>query len=167
MSPSLNGGTFSASGWTGNSSRDLNDYFSFGIATDLGYRLSLTRLELDERRSDTGIRKWAIYSSLDGFASALESFSVKDDENTRLNQGVVLGSEFSALTSNVEFRIYGFKSEGSSGTWRIDNVELEGALSRIPELIRIPVSTPDAGSSMALLGIALGGFGLMVRHRRA
>ena len=161
MSPSLNGGTFSASGWTGNSSRDLNDYFSFGIATDLGYRLSLTRLELDERRSDTGIRKWAIYSSLDGFASALESFSVKDDENTRLNQGVVLGSEFSALTSNVEFRIYGFKSEGSSGTWRIDNVELEGALSQIP------VSTPDAGSSMALLGIALGGFGLMVRHRRA
>lgn len=167
LSPSANAETFSASSWATSAVRDLNDYFSFAIATDPGYLLSLTRLELDERRSPTGIGQWAIYSSLDGFASALASFSVQDYASTRVDQGVALGSELSALTGNVEFRIYGFQSEGAAGTWRIDNVELEGALSQIPVLSRIPVSTPDAGSSMALLGIALGGFGLMVRHRRA
>ena len=167
LSPTANAGTFSASGWTASEARDLNDYFSFAIATDPGYLLSLTRLELDERRSPTGIGQWAIYSSLDGFASALASFSVPDNASTRVDQGVALGSGFSALTGNVEFRIYGFQSENSAGTWRIDNVELEGALSRIPVLSQIPVSTPDAGSSIALLGIALGALGFVAQRRSA
>ena len=160
ISPNANAGTFSASGWTASAARDLNDYFSFTIATDSGYLLSLTRLELDERRSGSGIRQWAVYSSLDGFASALASFAVLDNDSIRPNQGVPLGSEFSALTGNIEFRIYGFQSENSTaGTWRVDNVELEGALSRAP------ASTPDAGSSIALLGVALGGLGFVVRRR--
>jgi hypothetical protein len=47
------------------------------ITPEVNSQMSLTRLELDELRSATGIREWAIYSSLDTFGSPLATFAVQ------------------------------------------------------------------------------------------
>ncbi len=163
LTPSASAGTFSASGWTTAASRDANDYYDFSVSVEAGYVLDLDRLELDERRSATGIRAWSIFSSLDGFSTALATFAVADNASTRTDQGVNLGSAFGALTGAVNFRIYGYESESGAGTWRVDNVELLGAISKVP--VTTPASTPDGGSSLLLLSVAVGGMARMLRQK--
>src|SRR5687768_3493837 len=113
LTPSAASGAFSSSAWTTAATRDLNDYYALAIGPQAGFLMTLTRLELDERRSSTGIRSWSVYSSLDSFASALGTFSVPDDDLTRVNQGINLSGAFANLALPVEFRIYGFQAEAS------------------------------------------------------
>lgn len=105
---------------------DVNDYYSFTVTPAAPAIMNLFALELDERRSGTGIRNWSIRSSIDGFAADLASFAVPDDTATRVDQQVLLGPAFRNLTTAVEFRIYGFDAEAAGGTWRVDNVQLAG-----------------------------------------
>ena len=126
-------GEFNAHNWTINASRDLNDYYAFTIAPNPNYTMALTRLELDETRSGEGIRTWEIYSSLDNYGTALITFNVPDDDKTRKNEGVDLSSAFNELSSAVTFRIYGFEAKSPAGTWHVDNVELFGNLTPVPE----------------------------------
>jgi hypothetical protein len=134
---------FSSSAWTSSANRDLTDYYTVSLSPQAGFLMTVTRLELDERRSLTGIRSWSLYSSLDGFTSALGTFAVPDDDLTRVNQGVNLGGVFANLTAPVEFRIYGFQSEATGGTWRIDNLELSATATAA-------TSVPDGGSVVLL-----------------
>ena len=133
LTPTASADTFSSSGFTLAGAPDANDYYAFTLAPDDGYQMSLSGLELDERRSSTGIRQWSVRSSLDGFGADLGLFTVPDDTATRVNQATSLGFAFQELASPVEFRIYGFGAEGASGTWRIDNLEMMGSVSPIPE----------------------------------
>lgn len=132
INPSASAGTFSASSWSA-SGLDPADYFSFSITPHAGMSLALTQLVLDERRSNTGIRDWSIRSSVDSFTQDLGTFHVPDDSLTRANQSIWFGGEFLDLRDTVEFRIYGYASESASGTWRIDNVELYGGITPVPE----------------------------------
>lgn len=157
LTATIAAGAFSSSGWTTANTRDVNDYYTFTVTPSANYQMTLTRLELDERRSGTGIREWAIYSSLDGYNVALTpTFAVPDDTLTRTDQGVNLGAPFSLLSAPISFRIYGYTSEGSGGTWRIDNVQLSGSLTAVPE----------ASTWVAGLGLSLGMLGTFVRKHR-
>ena len=129
-------GAFSSSGWTTGVSTDPNDYYAFALTPNAGFSMTLTQLMLDEKRSLTGIRNWVVRSSLDSFSSDLATFSVPDDDLTRTGQTINLSASFASLTSVTEFRIYGFGAEGAAGTWRVDNVKVEGStklLSSVPE----------------------------------
>jgi hypothetical protein len=128
-------GTFSANSWS-TGGLDVDDYFAFSLTPDPGFRFSLTELQLDERRSATGIRDWSIRSSLDAFAVDIgTAFSVPDNTSTRSDQSIDLtGGLFDDLTSAIEFRVFGYNAETSSGTWRLDNVELFGAVTPVPEI---------------------------------
>jgi cysteine-rich repeat protein len=118
---------FNANGFTSAVTLDPLDYFSFTVAPAAGFTVSLLGITLDERRSATGIRAWSVRSSLDGFIADLASFSVPDDINTRVNQPIPLGPEFRTLAAPVEFRIFGFAAEAAGGTWRLDNIKINGA----------------------------------------
>ena len=144
-------GAFSARSWSANSAIDLTDYYRFSITPNDGFQLDLTSLELDERRSGTGIRQWSVRSNLDNFASDLSPspFSVPDNTATRTAQSVSLGGgDFSRLRSAVEFRIYGYQAEGATGTWRIDNVKLAGQIALVPE-----PNSGWIGAGMAILSL--------------
>ena len=128
-------GTFSASSWS-TGGLDVDDYFTFSLTPDPGFKLSLTELQVDERRSGTGIRDWSLRSSLDVFATDIgTAFSVPDNTSTRSDQSIDLtGGLFDELTSAIEFRIFGYNAEAGSGTWRLDNVELFGTITPVPEV---------------------------------
>ncbi len=140
--------TFVGVSWTTSASIDANDYFQFSITPSGGYSMNLTSLSLSERRSGTGIRTWEIRSSVDNYASALGTFSVPDDTNTRTGQSVTLSSGFSSLTTATTFRIYGYSAEAAGGTWRIDDVVLNGSISAIPE----PSTYAAIFGALALVG---------------
>jgi len=127
IAPGTAAGAFSSTGFTTVATLDVNDYYTFTVTPSAS--MTLTALELDERRSGTGIRQWSVRSSLDGFATDLGTFSVPDDSATRIDQRVVLGAAFQNVTVPVEFRIYGFAAEAAGGTWRIDNVQLAGTVT--------------------------------------
>ncbi len=150
VSASANAGTFSATAWTTSGSLDANDYFTFSLTPEAGYSMSLTQLILDERRSLTGIRNWVVRSSLDGFASDLGAFAVPDNDSTRTGNTVNLSAAFIGLTSLLEFRIYGFGAESSVGSWRVDNVKVEGTTQLVQRV-------PEGGSAgLLLLVVAVG-----------
>jgi hypothetical protein len=159
LTPVATADVFNSSGFS-TTTRDTSDYYSVSIEPELGYTMSLTRIELDERRSGTGIRDWSIYSSVDGFTSALASFNVPDNTSTRVNQGVNLNAaNFANLISTVEFRIYGFTAEATGGTWRVDNLQIYGSFDASP--------VPEPSTYAGFAGAMLFGFGVWRRTRRA
>ncbi|MBO0360230.1 T9SS type A sorting domain-containing protein [Hymenobacter sp. BT186] len=120
--------TFAATDWS-TAALDATDYFEFSVQPAIGFRLRLDSLVLDERRSGTGIRDWAIRSSLDNFATNLIAVNVPDDTDTRANRKLTLPTSFATLTAPVTFRIYGYNAEAAAGSWRVDNVRTYGLVS--------------------------------------
>lgn len=149
--PSSSAGTFSAKGWTTGGAVDAEDYFTFSVTPASGYTLTLTQLVLDERRSGSGITHWSVRSSLDEFNSDLATFAVPDNSDTRADQTIALpAAGFTGLAAPVEFRIYGYGAESAAGTWRIDNVRLDGAVSAASA---VPSSLPSGFAALAIVGI--------------
>ncbi|MCR5886966.1 T9SS type A sorting domain-containing protein [Hymenobacter sp. J193] len=128
VTPSGAGGTFSALGWTLGATPDAADYFSFSVTPAADHKLDLTSITLDERRSGTGIGEWVLRSSLDNFTADLVKVTVPD-ENTIRNKKIDLPAAFMGLTSAVEFRFYGYKAEADAGTWRLDNIKVDGTVT--------------------------------------
>jgi hypothetical protein len=124
---SNNSNTFSSTNWpTGG--LDANAYYEITLTPNVNSTLSLSSLVLTERRSGTGIRDWQVRSSVDNFASSLGTFAVPDDTNDRNGQTTTFpaNSNFTARTTAITFRIYGYTSEASGGSWRLDNVVFNG-----------------------------------------
>jgi hypothetical protein len=121
---------FAAAGWT-LMGLDATDYFAFTVQPSTGFRMRLDSLVLDERRSNTGIRDWAVRSSLDNFTANLATVNIPDNDLTRTNSKVTLPTSFAALTTQVEFRIYGYNAEAVAGSWRIDNVRTYGTVTSL------------------------------------
>lgn len=147
---------FSAKSWS-TGALDEDDYFDFSVVPEIGYQLSLSHFELDERRSGSGIGHWTVRTSLDSFASDLSPgpITVPDNTSTRFDQRLIFdGVTFSGVTEELVFRIYGYDAESAVGTWRIDNVELFGELTAVPE----PASW--------LSGIGMGALALWVGVRK-
>jgi len=144
-------------------------YFQVTLSPVSG--LDLDTIAFTIQRSGTGIRSYAVRSSLDGFAANLsasispanaalgvgpgDEFRYLLDANTTAQNGslVTLGAPFDALTSAVTFRFYGWNAEADTGTFSIDNVAFSGTALPAPE-----------PASFALLG--LGVLGLRVLRKK-
>ncbi len=150
-------GSINSSGWTTGTSLDANDYYGWSLTPADGYSLNLTEIRFTERRSASGILSWELRSSLDGFASAVGSATVPDNESSR-TQTVSLDSSFSGIAATVEFRLYGFNAESAAGTWRLSGasgLEVYGSV------------VPEPHEYAALAGLGLLGFAVWRRSRRA
>ncbi|HEX8427228.1 T9SS type A sorting domain-containing protein [Hymenobacter sp.] len=131
VTASAGANTFAATNWS-QTALEATDYFAFSVQPSVGFQMRLDSLVLDERRSGTGIRDWAIRSSLDNFAANIATVNVPDDDLTRTNKKIVLPATFASLTARVEFRIYGYNAEAAGGSWRIDNVRTYGVVGLGP-----------------------------------
>src|SRR5581483_9586430 len=132
-------------------SLDPARYFQVTITPNAGVNLDLDTIAFTIQRSGTGIRSYAVRSSLDGFGSNLSAsispansnlgvgsgneFQYLFDANANAQDGslVTLGAPFDTLTSAVTFRFYGWNAEAFTGTFSIDNVVFSGTTTAVPE----------------------------------
>ncbi|MBX2921850.1 MAG: hypothetical protein KF746_06645 [Chitinophagaceae bacterium] len=143
LSPSIpsgayNGGTvyFGEGGWpTG--AINTNMYLEFTLTPNVGYTLNLSSIDLVLRRSTTGSpsgsgpRRWALRSSLDGFATDITTQTLTTSAPT---VSVALGGIYNNLTSSITFRLYGydvFINSGGLNRFVFDNITVRG-LSILP-----------------------------------
>lgn len=146
-------GRFSFSGWplgatngsnnfTGNLS--ATQYYEIIITPASGYQFDLTSLSFILQRSSTGVRQWAVRSSIDNFASNLTAsinpannllmvnanniFQVADRATTTAQTGcsIAFGTNYKNLATPVKLRFYGFNAETNAGTFSLNNVTVNG-----------------------------------------
>jgi len=129
---------------------NTSEYYEVTVGPENGYTLDLTDISFSVQRSGTGVRTYIVRSSVDGFSANL-SASI-DPVNAKLNieTGNVLfinldatttsqngskitlgGVNFTTVSAPVTFRFYGYNSEGSAGTFSIDNVTFTGTANAI------------------------------------
>lgn len=154
VQPAIGANAFNSVGWTQATAADTAQYYAFSLTAAAGTTLNLDSLGVSERRSATGIQHWEVRSSLDGFATALFDTPVPDSVSFR-KWSIPLPAAFDALTT-VEFRFYGYSAEGTSGTWRLDNVYLMGAGGTgggpvLPTLMTIAAATQNDAQGVPTL----------------
>lgn len=122
-------------------------YYQVNLRVVSGHTLDLTSLSFAVRRSGTGVRNYAVRSSLDNFNNNLaattgtntklsvipgnvffwnyDSISTASDQRgSRVN----LSNQFIGITDSVIFRFYAWNSESTGGTFSIDNVSVTGSV---------------------------------------
>ncbi len=164
-----------------NGSDDFSQ-FTGSLSTTAYFEVTLTplnqiELQLDTisfivQRSSTGIRNYAVRSSVDGFAANLPASISPGNANLAVGPGnefqwaldsvttaqtgslVTPGLSHVGLTAPVTFRFYGWNAEGGAGTFSVDNVSFSGSTRMIPE--------PAAS---AILALSLGAWAIIRRRK--
>ncbi len=97
---------------TGWSSDLFSHYFSFTISVASGYHALPSALEFNMQRGNTGLTRWAVRSSVDGFSSDLSNGEqpIADTWSTSI---VSFGLDL--ISGDVTFRIYACDAENSLG----------------------------------------------------
>jgi len=164
---------------------NTNEYYEVTIAPQAGFTADLNTITFTLQRSGTGIRQYALRSSLDGYTANLPAsinptnanlqvvsgniFQVSDATTSAENGSTITLPAFTGLSSAVTFRFYGWNSEASTGTFSIDNVVFSGAANTVvdpnassltvnPTALTFP--TTDPGSTSASLSYSLTGSNL-------
>jgi hypothetical protein len=111
-------------GW--NTTDNTASYFQFTVSANSG-TLYLTTFEFDDQASATGAQDWVIRTSADGYSSIVSSGTAA----TAFSANPMKTVDMSSITgvASVTIRLYGYRAGGgggATGTWRIDNVKLEG-----------------------------------------
>lgn len=186
-------GRFSFTGWPTGASNgsdvfsgapNYTQYYEVTLTPQAGFTFSISSISFTVQRSGTGIRQYAVRSSVDGFSSNLPAsispanaaLSVQTgnvmqltDASTTAQAGSTCspGLSHADLSAPVTFRFYGFYAEGSAGTFSIDNVVFGGSADAVgskPVLnlsngsLGLPATT--IGSVSASSSYTLGGTGL-------
>lgn len=118
LTASNNGNRFNATSWSTSATADLsgNDYMFFTIDPDLGYSMTLTSIDFNWQKSNTGPSDLVFTSSLDGHTSVIgTAFTGLSNSNTGLSLALPSAS-FSGLTSAVTFRVYGYNASSTAGS---------------------------------------------------
>lgn len=148
------GGRFSFTAWpTGatnasnifTGSINTSQYYQVTLTPVSTFSLSLSSITFTVQRSGTGIRQYAVRSSIDNYASNLpasisngnstlqvipaDTFQVDDASTTAQDGSTVTISNVVNVTGPVTFRFYGWNAEASGGTFSIDNVTFNGQTS--------------------------------------
>ncbi len=141
-----------SNGWTTSTLLDSTEYYTFTITPAVGGTswngLTLDVANFDAAQIDDGPTRFAVRSSLDGFASNLLTGTI----------GATFTTAATALNvtsgNPVEYRVYGFGAGTTQGLFQIDNVALTFA-SPVPE-----------PSTLAGIGVAAAvAFAVFVRRR--
>jgi hypothetical protein len=113
----------SATGWN-----VVDRYWEFTLTVASGYAASITNVSFNDQASASGATNWFLRTSVDGFAADVAAGPTSSD---------ITASAFSAslslvsVTGAVTFRIYGEGASSAAGTWRLDNVLLQGTTASI------------------------------------
>ena len=131
------------SGMTGSIS--TSEYYEVTITPQTGYLMNLDSIKFGFERSATGVRTYAVRSSMDAFTANLTAVYVAPNNNVEVDPGNIFflrkdivtpqtrsliilgGTSFTNIATPVTFRFYAWNAEATSGTFSIDNVRFIGS----------------------------------------
>lgn len=132
-------------------------YYEVKISPVQGYTYNLNSISFAMRRSGTGVRNYAVRSSLDLYGVNLSASTGTNSKlsvvspdiffwnsdaasNSSDQKGsvITLGSAFSNLTDTVRFRFYAWNAEAPGGTFSIDDLVITGSISQ-PTYVTVPL----------------------------
>jgi hypothetical protein len=128
-----------------------NQYYQVSLTVNSGYSLTLSSISFTVQRSGTGVRQYAVRSSIDAYSDNLPAsvsanptflsvvptnvFQIIDSKTSATSGNVITlpSTSYSNLSSGttITFRFYGFNAEAAGGTFSIDDVSFEGTISPI------------------------------------
>lgn len=164
LNPNVGANSLNSAGWNGG---NPDDYITFGFTVADGYRVNLESLFFGGRSSGSGPGDLGVFSSLDGFAAPLHTYT---QTGTAFTNNAIDLSALSGLTGAVEFRIYATsdrRADGtfgisSAGTYRVGDYSDGAVFSEFRFEGRVKViPTPGAAALLAVGGI------FAARRRRA
>lgn len=159
VDPSIFSGGFGARSWS--AVQDTGSYYQISIVPDPGYSFSITNLELDNRRTNTGPNFWKVTSSLDNYSTTIGTLQ----ENTTpgawvRNADVEFGTSIENVDETVILRVFAYGASHDNGTWAVDNIELFGSL--------VDVGIPSFNATYPQYdSVSVAGFDLMVNSDEA
>ncbi len=123
-------------------------YYEVTLTPSMGYTATLTGIVFKVQRSGTGIRTYAVRSSIDTYAANLPASIIPANANLSVQTGDIFfwnydsltsgqngstvtlsGADYTNVTNPLTFRFYGWNAEGSGGTFSIDTVIFTGSVS--------------------------------------
>jgi hypothetical protein len=157
---------------TGFNTTTLNvaKYLEFTITPNTNYAMVLNSVSFYDQKSGTGPTNWVLRSSLDGYVADLNvpSPSPTNTPYNALPNVVELGINFQNINTAVTFRLYAYGATSAAGTWRIDDLTIEGSLFDVSNPIinaskqsisfqAILTGTPSVSRSFIVAGFGLTG----------
>jgi hypothetical protein len=151
--------------WTMGAVIDPTDYYGFTLTPDAGFGVDVDQIAFTERRSGAGVMTFDLRSSLDGYTTALFTFTTPDSTANRRHT-VNLGPEFDDLMSAITFRWFGYAAEnGSVGTWRL-GISASDAGSGLPANVQVSGAIEAVPEPSTLLFVGAGSFAIALLNRR-
>jgi hypothetical protein len=145
-------------------------YVEFTIAPNTGFAMNLNNVSFYDQKSGTGPSNWVLRSSSDGFVADLNAAatSVPNTVFSTTPSLVVLGTRFQNLDSAITFRLYAYGASSAAGTWRLDDLTIDGSFAAASSAIinasktaisfaTIVAGTPSVSSSFNVSGFGLTG----------
>lgn len=156
LTASANGDRFNATNWSDISIADAvtnNDYMQIVITPNSGYQFSVTSIDINLQRSNTGPSKVSVRNSLDGYASDLDGQKTITDNISTQTFTFTFSQSASAVAVTYRFYMYAESTGGSGGIGdgSGDDIVVKGNVT--------PACTPpSAASSVSASNVTSGGF---------
>jgi len=121
---------FNTKGWTNTASPDMDDYFTFTLTPNSGYKINFVSLDFTLQRSNTGPSAFVVRSSLDNFATDIQSITASGTSGSAKTVALSNAS-FQNVASAITFRIYGYSATGATGTSSINDFIFNGQVVNV------------------------------------
>jgi hypothetical protein len=161
------GRAWAATRW--GSTFDSTDYFEFAISTVGKQNITF---EFDDRASPTGPTTFELHYSADGGSNFAQFGSAQSTHGSfttnPMNTFDLSGISALDNNANVVFRLYAYGATGSSGTWRIDNVRIDGqapAAISLSSLAAHSTAPPEHAASVTIIVLSLVGASILWLRR--
>lgn len=104
--------------------------FTFSLVVTNGSQASLSSLSFDDQRSGAGPANFTVQiSQAADFSSGIYT-SAQQTSHTAIASGAnSFPLTLSNLTGTIYFRLYGYGATSAGGTWRIDNLKIQGSVT--------------------------------------
>lgn len=148
--------SISASSWPASSFSEDGKYWEVSISPDAGYRLNVSSISFDASRPSTGPANITVEYSLDAFASSRTI--ALDNANNPISSSSLSTFNLTSLPpitiNTVTIRIWGYNSSDGRGTFRLNNIIIDGSVSvynGVP-IVNSPTATTITDASASLGG---------------
>lgn len=155
VSSNAGGGVFNSKGFTitsQNAAQSGNYWHGFSVSPAAGYQITYRSVSFPQQRSSTGPTTAIIGYSTNG--GGAWTFAASQSVPTSIAAYTWDFPDFTT-SSSVIFRIWAWGASGASGTYRNDNVVLNGTVAAIPAVT--PVVTTTAADNITTASITFQG----------